>query len=114
MGKKRNKKKKNKLRKAHILQATQRVNQESLASSPISTPQSPPTTSSTIHLSQARFSTPTGVREEYFTHIWPDFKFFLFVTVLMAVILAAIYFWDASSGIILYLGGKIYELLHLS
>ncbi|MFA4931013.1 MAG: hypothetical protein WC570_04075 [Patescibacteria group bacterium] len=112
MGKK-SQKKKHKINKAHILQATQNFNQANPVVSPntvvnqtTSIKADTPILGSAHHL--------TAREEDQFRHVVPDLKFFGLVTVLMVVILAVIYFWDASSGIILPAGGKIYDLLHLN
>lgn len=112
MGKKRNKKKKNKFNKARIFQATQNLGQESssLATAVTANGQ----TTGTSNANPLFQNKDRDQHEDQFAHVMPDLKFFSFVAVLMLVILVVIYFYDASSGIILTAGQKIYDILHLN
>lgn len=112
MGKKKNKKK-NKL-KAQILSASQSFSRaDNYTPTPIGTPASPSfnTSPAVFPAGQAVHSNAASV---VIKHINTDLRFFLFVTIAMAVILIALYFWDQQAGIVLQMGRKLYEILGLS
>lgn len=110
MGKKNKKKKKKKFNKAHILQATQNAGQPQKHSPVVSDNQNNQKTSHSPAVTMSMDSKQL----DQFNHVLPDLKFFGLVAVMMTVILAVVYFWDASSGIVLTTGEKIYDLLNLN
>lgn len=113
------KNKKKKKMKSHFLHVSQQMQYQARSEMTAFQPgASMQTATATATVNQPFFTPkiddPAHKYDRQFSHVVPDLKYLGIMVVMMAVILAVVYYLDSSGGFVLKLGKQIYQLLHLS